>query len=71
DSRVGRLRRSLHAHALIEGQPQQAQQALAHPAFERLGELPVDQQFGIADDQSRLHERIGMCWNDRLRQRRR
>lgn len=30
--------------ALADGKPEQAEQALQHPAFERLGELPVAQQ---------------------------
>jgi len=31
--------------ALADGKPEQAEQALQHPAFERLGELPVAQQI--------------------------
>ena len=31
--------------ALADGQPRQAEQALQHPSFERLGELPVEQQI--------------------------
>ncbi|MEG4315778.1 penicillin-binding protein activator [Pseudomonas sp. FIP_A4] len=45
--------------ALIEGQPQQAQQALAHPAFERLGELPVDQQIRSQTVRARTLEATG------------
>ena len=45
--------------ALSEGQPQQAQQALAHPAFERLGELPVDQQIRSQTARARMLEANG------------
>ncbi|MGE4406592.1 penicillin-binding protein activator [Pseudomonas sp.] len=38
--------RTLQAElALADDQPRQAEQALQHPAFERLGELPVEQQI--------------------------
>ncbi|NIU61047.1 MAG: penicillin-binding protein activator, partial [Pseudomonas stutzeri] len=31
--------------ALADGEPEKAEQALQHPSFERLGELPVSQQI--------------------------
>ncbi|EIK54245.1 putative lipoprotein [Stutzerimonas stutzeri TS44] len=45
--------------ALTENQPQQARQALAHPAFERLGELPIEQQIRSQTARARMLEANG------------
>lgn len=45
--------------ALTEGEPLKAQQALAHPAFERLGELPVEQQIRSQTVRAKMLEATG------------